>query len=439
MCRCFLGGFSRGCGLSRASSLAAFAFGLWGCCVGLCACGSQERKADNAAFATDSARMEQGSYDAILASGELIVVTMSGPDTYYEYQGKAMGLQYAMAEDFASKEGLRLRVELVRDTTALIKLVKEGGADVACLMLPQDEVEAEGLWAAGARNDSLHTAWAIRSGAEDLAGVLDDWFAQGVEIQVSAAENKRFRERRNVQRKVRAPYISKEQGIISIYDSHFKMAARATGWDWKLIAAQCYQESGFDPNALSWAGARGLMQIMPATAEHLGLAKDRMYEPADNIAAATKYIRELSAMFNGVGDAEERIKFVLAAYNGGPGHVLDAMALARKYGKQPHLWADVGFFVHHLSEPRYYRDPVVKHGYMIGEETYNYVASVMERWRAYGGNVNRMPLHAAENVNPNLPSDHNDPAGNGRTARKKNKYTKDTKIYTPDDPEFFEM
>ena len=88
-----------------------------------------------------------------------------------------------------------------------------------------------------------------------------------------------------------------------------------------LMAAQFYQESGFDPEAVSWAGARGLMQIMPETAVHLGLPADQMHQPEKNIRAAARYLRELERKFSDIPGRSERINFILAAYNGGTGQM----------------------------------------------------------------------------------------------------------------------
>lgn len=198
--------------------------------------------------------------------------------------------------------------------------------------------------------------------------------------------------RQQMTRHVHAPYINKEKGIISPYDNLFKSASAQTGWDWRLIAAQCYQESGFDPQARSGAGARGLMQIMPSTAKGLGLPMSEIHNPSANVAAAAKYIRQLSQLFADVRDAEERTHFVLAAYNGGYQHIRDAMALCRKYGGSPQRWSDVSRYVLGLQSPRYYRDPVVKHGYMIGSETANYVVSVVQRAKQYGAQVAAVSL-----------------------------------------------
>ena len=91
---------------------------------------------------------------------------------------------------------------------------------------------------------------------------------------------------RSVRRRVFAPMLNRSGGIISHYDAYFQRYAQTIRWDWRLLAAQCYQESCFDPQAKSWAGACGLMQIMPSTADHLGLARADIYHPEKNIAAA---------------------------------------------------------------------------------------------------------------------------------------------------------
>lgn len=368
-------------------------------------------------------------FDRIQQSGELIVVTLSGPDTYYDYQGLYMGMQYALVAHFAEKNGLRVRVEIAHDERELIQRLKKGEADIICYQLKEQQLDDAGLQAAGACSKERHTSWAVRKETPQLADALDEWFGQGLVVTVEKAEKEKMQLQHRVRRKVRAPYISKAKGIISTYDHYFKEAARLVGWDWKLIAAQCYQESGFDPSAESWAGAKGLMQLMPASAEHVGLAEHHIFEPAENVAAAARFLRELNGLFGDIPSAEERIKFVLAAYNGGVGHVRDAMALSRKHGYSARRWGEVAPFILKLSESRYYRDPVVKYGYMIGSETYNYVYAVWERWRAYGGHA--AALGKAVPVAADGAAEKN--------VRKFSRFTKGTKIYRPDDPEFNQL
>ena len=170
------------------------------------------------------------------------------------------------------------------------------------------------------------------------------------------------------------------------------------------------------------------MQIMPATARHLGLSPERVHDPAENVAAAARYIRELSQSFREIRDGGERIKFVLAAYNGGYYHIRDAMALCSKHGQDPTRWDNVSRYVLGLSSPRYYRDPVVKHGYMIGNETYNYVSAVMDIWRSYGGVPGSGPGVASGAA-------YSEP----KRATKRNRYAKKVEILRPTDAAFSEV
>ena len=348
----------------------------------------------SAAF-TKEPQNTTGQYDLadLRRSGEIIVVTLSGPETYYDYHGLPMGLQYALAEDYASTEGLKVRMEIAKDT-----------------------------------------AWAVRSSAKELIASLNEWYTDNKQVDVMKTEMQRMKEVHQVKKRVQSVYLSKERGIISVYDHLFKSASATTGWDWKLIAAQSFQESGFDPNARSWAGAQGLMQLMPKTAASLGVSPDEVNDPRRNVEGAANLIRRLTGQLSDIRDGNERIKFVLASYNGGLGHVRDAMALARKYGKNPQLWDDVAPYILGLQKPQYYRDPVVRYGYMIGSETAGYVQSILARWRSYGGNV-------MLTSSPELPINSNESKSshNSTTSTYKNKYSSGKRILSPDDPEFNQM
>jgi len=91
----------------------------------------------------------------------------------------------------------------------------------------------------------------------------------------------------------------------------------------------------------------------------------------------------LQNKFSDVRNRHDKICFTLAAYNGGYHHIRDAINLARKNGKDPTQWNEVSFYVLNLDKPQYYNDPVVKYGFMIGTETYNYVENIMQRWNKY--------------------------------------------------------
>ena len=298
----------------------------------------------------------------IMANGELIFLTISGPETYYDYHGRGMGIQYLVVEKFAQHLGVGLRVEVCKDSAEVVSKLKSGGGDVMALLPP----------------DSL------RANEKSLEEELRKWYRPEM-IAEARKEEKRMFTVAKVKRRVYSPYLNRSSGIISKYDALFQKYAPVARWDWRLMAAQCYQESCFDPQARSWAGARGLMQIMPKTAAHLGLPMEQIHDPEANISAAARYLQQLMQAFSDIPNVHERQNFVLAAYNGGAGHVRDAMALARKHGADTRTWGSVSRYLALLSNPEYYRDPVVKNGYMRSSETIDYVERIRSRYSQYGG------------------------------------------------------
>lgn len=305
--------------------------------------------------------------DEIQRNGELIALTLTGPETYYDYRGKHLGAQYLLAQKFADKLGVSLRMEVCRDSAEMLQRLEDGEADLICYPMTK-----KGL------------GWLVGDDKEDLEDELKAWYKPGMLAEVKK-EEEFLLSNRAVRRRVFAPMLNRAGGVISHYDGFFQRYASTIRWDWRLLAAQCYQESTFDPKARSWAGACGLMQIMPGTADHLGLSRANIYDPEQNIAAAVRYLAELERNFSDIREHSERAKFVLAAYNGGHFHIRDAMALARKNGRNANSWREVESFVLGLSQPQYYNDPVVKNGYMRGSETVDYVRKIHERWNGYRG------------------------------------------------------
>ena len=172
---------------------------------------------------------------------------------------------------------------------------------------------------------------------------------------------------------------------ISEYDEIIKKGVRRLGWDWRMMAAIVWNESRFNIHAVSSQGARGLMQFMPRTARRFGLEEEEeLKDPKKNIKAGVEYLKFLERRFDEIEDRDERIKFVLAGYNAGPGHVRDAMALAEKYGYDPHVWVgNVEKWLLALQERKYYTDEVCKHGFFRGRYTVQYVRKVFERYHFY--------------------------------------------------------
>lgn len=235
---------------------------------------------------------------------------------------------------------------------------------------------------------SQRSYWAVRKTNPALAEAIDKWFEENQNAPTYKRILKRYFEMSKMPGDAPAPVISSKQ--ISVFDHFFKEYARQINWDWRLLASISYQESGFLTDRVSWAGAAGLMGLMPKTAESLGLPADELYDPEGNIKAAAKYIKRLNQSFASVEDEDERIKFILAAYNSGPGHVFDAQALAEKFEKNPNEWKDVEEYLKLKSLPEYYNDPVCKSGYFRATETNNYVHNVISRWRYYQEKVSEL-------------------------------------------------
>lgn len=178
-------------------------------------------------------------------------------------------------------------------------------------------------------------------------------------------------------------YHSLTGNRLSPYDDNIRKAAASIGWDWRLMASLIYQESEFKPNVKSWAGAYGLMQLMPNVMDQFEI--DTTATPEVQILVGAQYLQYLDRQIpESVTDSSERYKFVLASYNAGVGHVLDARRLAAKYNKNPDIWTNqVDFFIRNKSKPSFYNDPAAYYGYVRGEETYQFVEEIMERYNHY--------------------------------------------------------
>ncbi len=230
---------------------------------------------------------------------------------------------------------------------------------------------------------SQRIAWVTRKKSPEFRAVINSWIKeQRKTTDYRVIYNKYFKNKRSFKRRIKSDYYSLKQNQISPYDDLIKRYAKKIDWDWRLLASQVYQESKFNPKAKSWAGARGLMQVIPATARELGI--EDVLNPEESIRGGTTYLSQIYKRFEGIPDRVNRIKFTLAAYNCGFGHVLDAQRLAEAEGLNPEIWTGhVDKMIRALSLPRYYNKPFIKYGYVRGSEPADYVAQIFERFRHY--------------------------------------------------------
>ncbi|MDE6555769.1 MAG: transglycosylase SLT domain-containing protein [Duncaniella sp.] len=220
------------------------------------------------------------------------------------------------------------------------------------------------------------SAWAVAPEKAWLGDSIDAWLNQDKPRSEQAQLLKRYFE---LSKSDPSNRLTAFNGAgVSPYDHLFKKYAEQYDWDWKLLASQAFVESRFDSTAVSWAGARGMMQIMPRTAKGYGQTPASVTKNDVAIETALKILADLDkSLATRVPDEKERKKFVIAAYNSGLAHVLDAIALANKYGLNPQKWdGNVAKAILWKSNPRYFKDPVVKFGYSRGRETYDYVNRV---------------------------------------------------------------
>jgi membrane-bound lytic murein transglycosylase F len=241
---------------------------------------------------------------------------------------------------------------------------------------------------------SQNIAWGLRRNNSDaLLSELNRWI-----VSFRATESyallyaKYFRNPWSISI-VRSDFYALNTGKVSPYDDMIRKFSARINWDWRLLASLICQESHFNQNVESYSGAFGLMQIMPETGKNFGI--DITSSPENNLKAGISYINWLHSIFNPrIPDIKERINFILAAYNAGPGPVLDAMKLAEKNGMNPLKWeGSVALWLLNKPASQYYDDIVAKNGYYKAVESVNFVNQVLARFEHYKNIIPEQKFH----------------------------------------------
>lgn len=293
------------------------------------------------------------------------------------------------------KDSTNISVNLVpnqKDTESLLFDVSQGkyGATIADDNIFQASAKyMEGLVRGPtiAENDTI--AWAIRKNAAELKREMDRFLSNHFQFREEGEEPKRslfldvlqqryFEGGRQVAEYYSPSPDMEESGSLSPYDKLIQTVADSAGMDWLMITSIIAQETKFDPMAKSWAGAVGLMQILPRYSEVTDTTM--LYNEEINLREGVRIIKNHLNHYSYI-DSTDRWSFALAAYNAGEGHLADARRLVIDQNKDPNEWKNVSDALLKLMHRSYYRN--ARHGFCRGIETVRYVRGIQNRYEVY--------------------------------------------------------
>ena len=294
------------------------------------------------------------------------------------YKGQLQGIKDSLDLDFTI-------LETVDHEETLIDQVEDGRLSWTVAERNVGQTNAtyyENVFVSLGVSKEAPVAWALRTSSPELVKEVNAWLVDKKKRFIPDLYTKYFLNSKNQHYRSTSAYSSLGGNRISAYDELLEENAETLGWDWRLLAALVYKESGFDTTALSYAGAQGLLQLMPVTLERFGVTNPN--DPIESLQGGVRYLKYLDKFWlERIPETNERIKFILASYNIGQGHVEDAWKLTLKYGKNTQRWQEVSIFLNLKSDPIYYRDPVVKSGYAKGHIAVNYVRDVLSLFDSY--------------------------------------------------------
>ena len=275
-------------------------------------------------------------------------------------------------------QGIDLDIRLHDDlpTEELIQKVADGEIDFTIAhsnIILINRRSFPGIVPTGSINDHMHLGWAVYPKATELLKQINAFLK---EIKKSGKfdliYNKYYGDTKDFDYVDLAAFHRRLKDRLSRYSPFIKAAAKKNGFDWRLIAAQIYQESHLNPWAKSQAGAMGLMQILPTTGRSLGVPD--LFDPVQNINAGVQHLKNLFEQFESAS-GQDRVLISLAAYNIGEGHIHDARQLAKKKGLDPNKWESLSKTLPLLQLKKYYKH--AKYGFCRGTEPIRYIKQIL--------------------------------------------------------------
>lgn len=301
---------------------------------------------------------------------------------------------YRFERTFAKRSVLGLSARLSEDELLMDVLVgRSSAAVVSGLRAALESRRFPVLQFDGPVGPPMEWRFVVRRNAPLLLAALSGWVTDAAEREARGMLLRGFTDPIAAPGPLRSRRMKGARNdSISPFDEYFREHANGLSYDWQLLAAMAWKESRFDSTVTSSKGAMGIMQIMPRTAARFGL--DTSSAMGDHIRAAARYVARLDTLWmRAIPDRQQRLRFVLASYNAGPGHIIDAQRLAAQLGLDPERWeGHVERAVLLLAKPRYFQRPELKNGYCKGSQVFHYVRGVLavqEQLRARGGPTKR--------------------------------------------------
>ncbi len=322
----------------------------------------------------EGGRTVRGAKSTDMFAGKEIVCAIDLCDDMYGSHGLETGFNYQLINKFAEDNRCDVRVVSADRKENWLDSLKQGKVDI--VIMHDEEVKAEeGLNLS--RNIDEHTVWAVKENAQ--LKQVNSWISH-------ITSNEYYNKAKASYSGIFNPYRRAERGVVtrtvSPYDNIIKEYAKDLGWDWRMLAAVVYQESKFSINSQSHRGARGLMQVMPKTAEYYEVSD--LLDPEQNIKAGTSHLKRLQRLYSKCDmTPEEKVKFTLAAYNAGEGRIADCRNFAASRQVDNNSWEEIVNIIPLMREESILQEESVKLGKFNGYETIAYIDSVMSLYSAF--------------------------------------------------------
>lgn len=259
----------------------------------------------------------------------------------------------------------------------LLGMVDEGQIDLTLVgsnELAMNQFAFPNVRVAFDLEERQNLAWALPPGADDsLLQAVNRFIEQARQDKTLQQLGERYYGQGEVLGYVGTVTFAKHlQQRLPRYEQHFRKAAEKYKVDWRLLAAIGYQESMWQPDAVSKTGVRGLMMLTQRTATAMGVAN--RLDARQSIQGGARYFTEVHDALPESIEEPDRSWFALAAYNVGGGHLEDARKLARDAGLNPNKWLHVKKMLPRLSQKQWYRK--TRYGYARGGEPVHFVNNI---------------------------------------------------------------